>query len=190
MPSTEDGFRRAWLEAVVATFRYHKNLADRAIAQVSWVNLRKPLDEHTNSIAVVMKHVAGNLASRWTDFLTSDGEKPWRNRDDEFVDGFTERDELAACWEQGWAVAFAALEQLTPADCERTITIRGDTHTVPMAIERSLGHTSYHIGQIVIVARHWAGDAWETLTIPRGGSASFNRLVWGTSDYRNRTEKK
>jgi uncharacterized damage-inducible protein DinB len=169
-----------WRDAAVTSYRYHKNLADRAIAQSSDEALHRSLDANVNSIAVIMKHVAGNLRSRWTDFLTSDGEKPWRNRDDEFVDNLDSRQELLDSWEAGWKAAFAALEALTEADLDRTITVRGEPHTVALATERSLAHTSYHVGQIVLLARHWAGDRWETLTIPRGGSAAYNESVWGS----------
>jgi hypothetical protein len=184
----EDPFRRDWIAAVVAAYRYHKNLADRAVAQVDFAALKRPLDENTNSIAVNMKHVAGNLASRWTDFLTSDGEKSWRRRDDEFVDDFSSGEQLQAAWEQGWDCLFQTLESLSPADLDRSITIRGEALTVAMATERSLAHTSYHVGQIVILARHWAGDRWQTLTIPRGGSAQHNQASWGSTDYARRAQ--
>ena len=147
--------------------------------QVPDDKLRVALDEHTNSIAVIMKHVGGNLTSRWTDFLTTDGEKPDRNRDNEFVDSFGSRAELVDHWERGWAVVLATLKSLTPEDLGKTVTIRGEPHSVPLALQRSLGHTCYHIGQIVQVARVHAGDRWNTLTIPRGGSEQFNKTSWG-----------
>lgn len=180
----------AWRDAAVVSFRYHKNLADRAVAQVSDEALRRTIDANTNSIAVIMKHVAGNLRSRWTDFLTSDGEKPWRNRDDEFVDRFVSRKELCDAWESGWAAVLGALDALSEADLERTVTVRGEPHTLELATARSLAHTSYHVGQIVLLARHWAGDAWETLTIPRGGSAAHNQMAWGANDYSRRGDAK
>jgi hypothetical protein len=179
----------AWRDAAVVSFRYHKNLADRAVAQVSDDALHRPLDAHTNSIAVIMKHVAGNLRSRWTDFLTTDGEKPSRNRDDEFVDTFTSRTQLLATWDGGWACAFGAIEALAESDVARTVTVRGEPHSVALAVERSLAHTCYHVGQIVLLARHWAGDAWETLTIPRGGSAAHNQAVWAGTDYERRANE-
>jgi hypothetical protein len=126
-----------------------------------------------------MKHVAGNLASRWTDFLTTDGEKPWRNRDDEFVASFGSRVELLELWERGWACLLKTLKCLKPEDLEKTVMIRGEPHSVPLALERSLGHTCYHVGQIVQVARIHAGEKWSTLTIPRGGSEQFNKEHWG-----------
>jgi hypothetical protein len=141
--------------------------------------LHAALDAHTNSIAVIMKHVAGNLLSRWTDFLTTDGEKPWRHRDDEFVDAFRSRAEVLEWWERGWACLLNTLRSLTTEDLDKTVLIRGEPHSVPLALARSLGHTCYHIGQIVQVARIHAGDRWTTLTIPRGGSTEFNRSNWG-----------
>lgn len=168
-----------FLSAAINAYEANKRLADRAIAQVSDAKLRVALDEHTNSIAVIAKHVAGNLLSRWTDFLAADGEKPDRNRDDEFVDTFASRAEMLAYWERGWARLFETLAGLRAEDLARTVLIRGEPHSVPLAIERSLGHTCYHVGQIVQLARVHAGDAWETLTIPRGGSEQYNRANWG-----------
>jgi hypothetical protein len=171
----------AFLAAIVNAFEANKRLADRAIEQLPHDKLHIALDANTNSIAVIMKHVSGNLASRWTDFLTSDGEKPWRNRDDEFVDAFTSRAELLGCWEHGWSCLFQTLSSLTLEDLTRTVTIRGEPHTVPLSLSRSLGHTCYHIGQIVQIARIHAGEHWTTLTIPRGGSAQYNQANWGVS---------
>lgn len=168
-----------FLAAIINAFEANKHLADRAVAQVPDDKLHVALDENTNSIAAIMKHVAGNLTSRWTDFLTTDGEKPWRNRDDEFVDSFGSRAELLECWERGWAALVSTLHSLTPDDLERTVTIRGEPHSVPLAMARSLGHTCYHVGQIVQVARIHAGGKWSTLTIPRGGSEQFNKSNWG-----------
>jgi hypothetical protein len=166
-----------FLSAVANVFEAHKRLAERAVEQVPDDKLHVALDANTNSIAVIMKHVAGNLTSRWTDFLTSDGEKPWRNRDGEFADSFASRAELMHTWEKGWACLRAALQSLRLEGLERTVTIRGEPHPVPLAVERSLGHTCYHVGQIVQVARVHAGDKWNTLTIPRGGSDQFNEQV-------------
>jgi hypothetical protein len=126
-----------------------------------------------------MKHIAGNLLSRSTNFLTSDGEKSWRHRDDEFVDTFAIRDEVIGFWESGWQRLFDSLADLTPEDLGKTVTIRGEPHSVPLAIQRSLAHCAYHVGQIVLIARILAGDQWTTITIPRGASATFNEQVWG-----------
>jgi hypothetical protein len=171
----------SFLAAILNAFEANKRLADRAIEQVPDDKLHAALDAHTNSIAVIMKHVAGNLLSRWTDFLSADGEKPWRNRDEEFLDSFGSRVELLEFWERGWACLRTTLQGLKSADLEKTVTIRGEPHSVPLALERSLGHTCYHIGQIVQVARIHAGPQWNTLTIPRGGSEQFNKSNWGQS---------
>ncbi len=170
-----------FVEAAINTLEANKRLADKAVAQLSDEQLHVTLDEHTNSIAVIMKHVAGNLISRWTDFLTTDGEKPWRNRDDEFVDSYKNRAELEAYWERGWSCAVDALKGLSEDDLNKTVLIRGEEHSVPLAIQRSLGHTCYHVGQIVQVARNQAGDNWNTLTIPKGESEQFNEENWGGS---------
>jgi hypothetical protein len=168
-----------FLKAITDAFQANKRLADRAIAQLPDDKLRLPLDQNTNSIAVIMKHVGGNLFSRWTDFLTTDGEKPSRNRDAEFVDSFDSRASILEHWERGWNALFHTMAGLTPTDLEKTVTIRGEPHSVPLALSRSLGHTCYHIGQIVQLARFHAGDTWNTLTIPRGGSEQFNQANWG-----------
>src|SRR4051794_3043989 len=168
-----------FLSAIISAFEANKRLADRAVAQVTDDKLHTALDANTNSIAVIMKHVAGNLLSRWTDFLTTDGEKPWRNRDGEFVDAMGSRAELLELWERGWACLLQSLRSLKPAELEKTVLIRGEPHTVPLALERSLGHTCYHIGQIVQVARIHAGERWTTLTIHKGGSEQFNKANWG-----------
>lgn len=168
-----------FLSASINAFQANKRLADRAIEQVSDDKLHAALDQNTNSIAVIMKHVAGNLISRWTDFLTTDGEKPGRNRDDEFVDSFSSRAELLAFWERGWTCLIETLKSLKPEDLGNTVLIRGEPHSVPLALERSLGHTCYHIGQIVQVSRIHAGEHWKTLTIPRGKSEQFNKENWG-----------
>jgi len=164
-----------FLSASINAFRANKRLADRAIEQVDDAKLHLALDENTNSIAVIMKHVAGNLISRWTDFLTTDGEKPERNRDGEFVDMFQNRTELLDFWEAGWTRLLETLGGLKLEDLGKTVFIRGEAHSVPLALERSLGHTCYHVGQLVQIARFHAGAKWNTLTIPRGGSEEFNK---------------
>jgi hypothetical protein len=168
-----------FLSAIINAFEANKRLADRAVEQVPDDKLHVTLDDNTNSIAVIMKHVAGNLISRWTDFLTTDGEKPDRKRDDEFVDSFRSRAELLEYWERGWSCVLTSLRNLTTDDLAKTVTIRGEPHTVPLALSRSLGHTCYHIGQIVQLARIHAGDNRNTLTIPRGQSEQFNKANWG-----------
>ncbi|MGE3808311.1 MAG: DUF1572 family protein [Gemmataceae bacterium] len=176
------------IDGALVAFQSNKNWADKAIAQLPDEQLHIALDPHTNSIAVIMKHIAGNLLSRWTDFLTTDGEKPWRNRDDEFVDTFSSRGELTAYWESGWQRLFDALASLTPLDLGKTVTIRGEPHSVPLALQRALAHTAYHVGQIMLIARVLAGDHWTTITIPRGDSAGYNQKVWGKGHYRPVTD--
>ena len=171
------------MSAIINAFEANKRLADRAVEQVPDDKLHDALDANTNSIAVIMKHVAGNLASRWTDFLTTDGEKPWRNRDEEFVDTFASRAELLDYWNAGWERLFETLERLAPADLGQTVAIRGEPHSVPLAVQRSLAHCGYHVGQIILVARILAGENWTTITIPRRGSAAFNQRVWGSGSY-------
>jgi uncharacterized damage-inducible protein DinB len=171
---------RVVIGAFEAEFRRYRALAEGAAAQLSWEQVREALDPQTNSIAVVMKHVAGNLASRWTDPLTSDGEKPWRDRDREFIDDFADRAALEEAWAKGWRVAEGALSSQADSDLERTLTIRGEPHTLALALSRSLAHTSYHCGQIVQAARVLASRAglpWKTLTVPRGGSAELNQRM-------------
>jgi hypothetical protein len=185
----ENDLGRMYLENTITVFEKHKAWADQAMGQLSDAKLRDPLDEKSNSVAVIAKHVAGNLLSRWTDVLTTDGEKPWRNRDNEFVDDFPSRPEMMDYWEKGWECLFKALKSLTPEDLMKTIAIRGESHSVMLAIQRSLAHCSYHVGQILMLARHKAGDNWQTITIPRGQSADYNQQVWGTGGYQKEKRK-
>ena len=170
-------FTTSYLEDSLALCRFYKELAERAMDQVTDEQLFATLDEEANSIAIVVKHMAGNMRSRWTDFLTSDGEKPDRNRDSEFVDPPATRKALLVAWEDGWATLFRALEPLTDADLGRTITIRGEAHSVMQAINRQVAHYAHHVGQIVLLAKHFAGGRWQSLSIPRNQSADFNRKV-------------
>ena len=188
-PTTSPDIGRALLDGAISSFRANKGWADKAIAQLPDDKLRIALDPNTNSIAVIMKHVAGNLLSRWTDFLTTDGEKPGRNRDGEFVDTFASRAELLAYWESGWQTLFETLAALTFDDLARNVTIRGEVLSVPLAIQRSLAHCGYHVGQIILIARILAGDQWTTITIPRGGSTGFNQTVWGQAHYQSQGQK-
>jgi len=164
-----------YLDDARQTFRDYKKLAERAFAQISDEDFFKTLDEETNSIAVNMKHMAGNMISRWTDFLTTDGEKPERDRDIEFVmlPGTT-KDEMVAYWEKGWRCVFDAIEPLPPEDLMRTAMIRGQEHTVVQMINRQLAHYAYHTGQIVFLAKHFKSNEWQSLSVPRNKSAEFN----------------
>ena len=162
----------AYLHDIARTFRNYKSLAERAIAQAPDEALHVELDASSNSIAVIVKHVGGNLRSRFRDFLTTDGEKPDRNRDGEFqMPERASRAQMMQWWEDGWATLLSALDALTPADLTRTIHIRGEAFLVVEALNRSVTHTAYHVGQIVYLARHFAGPAWRSLTIPKGESA-------------------
>ena len=170
-------FTTSYVEDSVALFRYYKQLADRAMAQVTDQQLFLALDHEANSIAIVVKHMAGNMRSRWTDFLTTDGEKPSRNRDSEFIAPAATREALLGDWESGWAALFGALQPLTDADLGRTITIRGEAHSVMQAINRQVAHYAHHVGQIVLLAKHYACDHWQSLSVPRNRSAEFNQKV-------------
>lgn len=160
-------------------FRYYKKLAERAMEQCPDACLFSAMDSESNSIAIMVKHMAGNMRSRWTDFLTTDGEKPGRNRDTEFEDAPETRAELLAVWERGWNCLFSALEPLTEADMARTVTIRAEPHSVLQAINRQIAHYSYHVGQIVFLAKHFAAkhNHWSCLTVPRGQSQRFTSDV-------------
>jgi hypothetical protein len=170
-------FTTSYVEDSLAVFRYYKQLAERAMAQVTDEQLFVALDPEANSIAVIVKHMAGNMRSRWTDFLTSDGEKPDRNRDSEFVDPPAAREALMKLWEDGWACVFNALTPLSDADLGRTVTIRGEPHSVMQAVNRQVAHYAHHVGQIVFLAKHLAHGSWNSLSIPRNRSAEFNRAV-------------
>jgi Protein of unknown function (DUF1572) len=170
-------FTTSYLKDALAVFRQYKRLAERAMEQVTDEQLFLAIDSEANSIAIIVKHLTGNMRSRWTDFLTTDGEKPDRNRDSEFVDPPATRAALLVEWENGWARVFSALEPLADADLGRTITIRGEAHSVMQAINRQLAHYPHHVGQIVLLAKHFAGERWQSLSIPRNRSAEFNRKV-------------
>jgi hypothetical protein len=161
-----------YLEDSIASLRAYKKMAEKALDQITDDEFFVTLDEEGNSVAVIMKHMAGNMFSRWTDFLTTDGEKPNRNRDLEFViDPAAGKDEVVAYWEKGWQCVFSALEPLRGEDLGRTVLIRGEAHTVIQAINRQLMHYANHIGQIVFLAKHFRAGDWKSLSIPRNRSA-------------------
>jgi hypothetical protein len=165
---------KAYLEDIVFSFRKQKGWAEQALRQVADAAFFRKPGEHSNSIAAVIKHLALNLASRWTDFLTTDGDKPWRDRDAEFVIGPEDtRARLLAAWEAGWAALFQTLGQLGEGDLLKKVTIRGEEHTVVQAIHRSLAHTAYHTGQIMYLSRLLTPEGWEWITIPPGQSQQF-----------------
>jgi len=170
-------FTTSYIDDALAVFRYYKKLSERAMEQLQDAQLFEVLDGEMNSIAIIVKHMAGNMRSRWTDFLTSDGEKPDRNRDTEFTDPPATRAALMELWEQGWNCLFGALEPLSDADLARTITIRGERHSAMQAINRQVAHYSYHCGQIVFLAKHFRSEQWKTLSVPRGKSTDFTKRV-------------
>ena len=172
MPHGPSSATSAYLQDVIRQFRHYKTLGDKALARVSDAHLHTELDANSNSIAVIVRHVGGNLRSRYRDFLTTDGEKPDRDRDREFeMTSGTPRTDILRWWDEGWAIAFASIEALAPEQLDRTVHIRGEAFLVIEALNRSVAHAAYHVGQIVYLARHFAGDRWTSLTIPRGASA-------------------
>ena len=169
-------FTTSYVKDSIDLFRHYKKLGERAMAQCSDEGLAATIDAESNSIAVIVKHMAGNMRSRWTDFLTSDGEKPDRNRDTEFEDAPKTRAGLLELWERGWKYVFDAIEPLTDADLGRTVTIRTEPHSVMQAINRQVAHYSHHVGQIVFLAKHLTAKAtgrWDSLSVPRGQSKQF-----------------
>jgi hypothetical protein len=175
-----------YLADMVRTFRNYKTLGDAALKSTPDEHLHTELDPNSNSMAVIVKHIAGNLTSRFRDFLTTDGEKPDRNRDGEFeVVERVPRATIVGWWNDGFAVAMGSIEALTPADALRQVTIRGEAFAVIEALNRSATHTAYHVGQMVYLARHFAGPAWKSLTIPKGESAKYaqGRFKTGFVDH-------
>jgi len=173
-------FTTSYLKDATDLFRYYKKLGERAIAQCPDEGLFTLLDPESNSIAILVKHLSGNMRSRWTDFLTSDGEKPDRNRDTEFERPPTTRTTLIETWERGWKYLFDALELLQESDLTRTVTIRSEPHSVMQAINRQLAHYAHHVGQVVFLAKHFTADTtgkWDSLSVPRRQSQQFTADV-------------
>jgi len=170
-------FSTSYVEDSLSLFRYYKKLGEGAMEQVSDEQLFAALDPEMNSIAIIVKHIAGNMRSRWTDFLTSDGEKPDRNRDTEFEQPPSTRVDLLKLWNDGWQRVFSALEPLSDSDLQRSVLIRGEPHSVMQAINRQIAHYSYHVGQIVFLAKHLNASGWKSLSVPRNKSAEFNKKV-------------
>ncbi|HJU54885.1 MAG TPA: DUF1572 domain-containing protein [Pyrinomonadaceae bacterium] len=174
----KDSLAEHYLEDALKSFRDYKKLAEGAFEQVTDEEFFRALDEEANSLAVIVRHMSGNMLSRWTDFLTTDGEKPDRNRDMEFVIApETTRAEVMARWEKGWSCLFDALEPLQPDDLLKKVLIRNEEHTVVEAVNRQLTHYSYHIGQLVFLAKHFRSTAWKSLSVPRNRSAAFNSYM-------------
>jgi len=165
-----------FVQTFIAEYQRYRAAADKAVAQVqSDADFNRILAPNGNSIAMLMRHVGGNFTSRFTDFLSSDGEKPWRNRDTEFSEGPFTRAEVDELWASGWSILMTEVGKLSDADIERTITIRGQTLTVHEALARSLAHVAMHVGQIILLARILAADEWKWITIPKGQSEQYNR---------------
>src|SRR5437764_13450488 len=180
---TTESLGEHYLDDALRTFGNYQKLAERAFAQISDEDFFRKLDAESNSIAINIKHMAGNMLSRWTDFLTTDGEKPERNRDMEFVMlPETTKEEMLAYWEKGWKVTLEAIESLTSDDLMRTVAIRGQDHTVVQAIDRQMAHYAYHVGQIVYLAKHFKSSEWKSLSVPKNKSAEFNAKL----QYRER----
>ncbi len=174
----DNSLAKHYLDDALTTFRDYKTLAEKAFEQIDDEEFFLALDEEANSIGVIVKHMSGNMLSRWTDFLTSDGEKPTRNRDMEFVlSPETTRDDLLEQWERGWSCLFGAIEPLQPEDLAKRVLIRGEEHSVIEAINRQLTHYAYHTGQIVFLAKHFRSTLWKSLSIPRNRSAEFNAYL-------------
>nr|WP_321228107.1 DUF1572 family protein [uncultured Psychroserpens sp.] len=164
----------SYLTSVIKQFEYYKSLGDKTIAQLSIEELQHEFAEDSNSISIIVKHIVGNMLSRWTNFLTEDGEKEWRHRDNEFEDTFKNKEELLNYWNRGWDCLFEAIRPLSSKDLERIIYIRNQGHTVTEAINRQLAHYAYHIGQLVFLGKLTKGKQWESLSIPKGQSTTYN----------------
>ncbi len=177
MSDIHEELGRTVLQSAEEMFRAQKRLADSAIRQITFPQMQMAADSESNSVAVIMKHMSGNMKSRWTDFMASDGEKPWRDRDDEFVDRFTSREEVEQVWEDGWRTLLDAIKKLGPVDLTASITIREEPETVIGAIHRQLSHYGYHTGQLIVQCRTLAGPKWSTLTIPRGQSRQYIQQI-------------
>jgi uncharacterized damage-inducible protein DinB len=173
-----------FLSSARKQFAYYKLLGEQALSQVSDEQLHWQPSAESNSLATIVKHLSGNMLSRWTDFLTTDGEKPWRTREAEFDNDLGSRAAVLAAWEAGWQCLFAALDGLDEADLGRTIYIRHQGHSVAEAINRQLAHYPYHVGQLVFIARLAAGAAWQSLSIPRGNSAAYNAEKFARPPHR------
>jgi len=167
----------SYLKDSISLFRFYKKMAESALAQCPDAGLFTALDKGSNSIAIIVKHMAGNMRSRWSNFLTSDGEKPDRNRDSEFEEPPSTRAELFTMWDAGWKVFLDTLESLSDADVGKTVMIRAEPHSVMQAINRQIAHYSLHLGQLILLAKHFAGDDWKSLSVPRKASTQFTADV-------------
>jgi hypothetical protein len=170
-------FMTDYVKDSIAVFHLYKSLAEKSLAQISDDEFFRQIDPESNSIAIIVKHIAGNMRSRWTDFLTSDGEKPTRDRDGEFIAHDATRADYMKLWEEGWQLVFDALAPLSNADLERKVMIRGEPHSVMQAINRQVAHYANHIGQIIFLCKHFKSADWRAVTVPRNRSRDFNAAV-------------
>ena len=164
----------SYLESTIKQFEYYKSLGDKTIAQLSFEELKKEFAQDSNSISIIVKHIVGNMLSRWTNFLTEDGEKEWRHRDEEFVDTYNSKEAIIDSWDKGWNCLFNAIKPLSDSDLEKIIYIRNQGHTVVEAINRQMMHYAYHTGQIVFLGKLAKGSDWQSLSIPKGKSKAYN----------------
>lgn len=174
------GFQENYLKSVLFEFQRYKSMGDKTFAQISDDDIHWKYTETDNSIAVIIKHMVGNMLSRWTNFLTEDGEKSWRERDLEFEGSYISKAEMMTAWEKGWKCLFDALSQIDATNFQNKITIRGEEHTIVEAINRQLAHYASHVGQIVFIGRMIKGSEWTSLSIPKGASKAFNKKMFGT----------
>lgn len=164
----------SYLESIIKQFEYYKRLGDKTFEQLTLEDLQNEISEDSNSIAIIVKHISGNMLSRWTNFLTEDGEKSWRHRNREFEDAYETKEQILESWNAGWQCLFNAIKSLKSTDLEGVIYIRNEGHTVTEAINRQLAHYSYHIGQIVFLGKVFKGKDWQTLSIAKGASKKYN----------------
>ena len=168
-------FKENYLENIRKLFRYYKSMGDESLTRLTEEEIHFRFEENSNSCAIIAKHMAGNMLSRWTDFLTADGEKEWRNREAEFQDYFNSKEALIEYWEKGWSTLFSAIDPLQTSDLEKIIYIRNEGHNILEAINRQLAHYSYHVGQLVLMSKAIKGNTWQSLSIPKGQSSTFNK---------------
>lgn len=172
-----------YLNSVIKQFEYYKSLGDKTFVQLSEEDIHFKLDDESNSIAIYVNHLWGNMMSRWTNFLTEDGEKDWRQRDLEFEEVIKTKEQMIEKWEQGWQCLFGALYSITPDNFARPVYIRNQKHSVIEAFNRQMGHYAYHVGQIVVIGKHIKGEAWQSLSISKGGSAAFNKEKFDRGEH-------
>jgi len=169
----------SFLSSSIKRFKYYKSLGDKAFEQLNFEELQKEFAEDSNSITIIVKHLVGNMLSRWTNFLNEDGEKTWRNRDQEFIDTYKSKEDMLDSWESGWNCLFKALASITENDLDKIVYIRNEAHTITEAIIRQLAHYPYHIGQIIFLGKLIKGSQWKSLSIPKGKSDEFNAKIFG-----------